>query len=270
MTPAVEITASYGLLAKGAAEIGVALDRTQLERFDRYFHEMLKWNSRVNLTSVTEWESVQTTHFLDSLTVSRAAPSGGMLSGRLLDVGSGAGFPGVPLKIAFPHLRVTLIESRGKKTAFLRRLAEVLDIELDVRTGRAESLAHQPDLRARFDLVTSRAVGSLSVLAELCLPFCRIGGMVIAQKRGNVDEELGKAGYATEAVGGRWKGIEEVPSSLLGDGRRLVLMEKVQPTPPRYPSQTRRSGKASAVETAARPESCPCLLTGRAAPSRRR
>ena len=239
MTPAVETQANYGLLAKGAAEIGVALDGVQLERFDRYFHEMLKWSSRVNLTSVTKWESVQTTHFLDSLTVSRAAPSGDMLSGRLLDVGSGAGFPGVPLKIAFPHLQVTLIESRGKKTAFLRRLAEVLEVELDVRTGRAESLAHRPDLRGRFDLVTSRAVGSLSVLAELCLPFCRIGGMAIAQKKGNVDGELEEAGYAIEAVGGRCKGVEEVPSSLLDDRRRLVLMEKVQPTPPRYP---RRSG----------------------------
>lgn len=239
MTPAAETQASYGLLAKGAAEVGIALDESQLERFERYFHEMLRWSSRVNLTSVTKWESVQTTHFLDSLTVSRAAPTGNMLSGRLLDVGSGAGFPGVPLKIAFPHLQVTLIESRGKKTDFLRRLAEVLDLELDVRTGRAESLAHRPDLRGRFDLVVSRAVGSLSVLAELCLPFCRVGGVVIAQKKGNLDEELGRAGYAVEAVGGRWNGIEEVSSSLLDEGRRLVLMEKVQPTPPRYP---RRSG----------------------------
>lgn len=235
MTPEVETTVGYGLLAEGAAEIGVALDAAQLERFERYFHEILKWSSRINLTSVTEWESVQITHFLDSLTVALAVPSGRMFSGRLLDVGSGAGFPGVPLKIAFPHLQVTLIESRGKKAAFLRRLAEALDVELDVRAGRAESLAHRPDLRGQFDLVASRAVGSLSVLAELCLPFCRIGGMVIAQKKGNVDEELGKAEYATEAVGGRWKRIEEVHSSLLDAGRLLVLVEKVRPTPARYP-----------------------------------
>ena len=235
MTPAPETTTSHGLLAKGAAEIGIDLDGAQLQRFERYFHEITEWSSRVNLTSVTGWESVQTVHFLDSLTVSLAFPSEGMGAGRLLDVGSGAGFPGVPLKIAFPRLRVTLIESRGKKTAFLRRLAEALDLELDVRTGRAESLAHRPDLRGRFDLVTSRAVGSLSVLAELCLPFCRTGGMAIAQKRGDVYEELGRAGYAAEAVGGRWKGVEEVPSSILDDGRRLVLMEKVQPTPAPYP-----------------------------------
>ncbi len=235
MTRAAETTATCGLLAKGAADIGIALDAAQLERFERYFHEVAEWNSRVNLTSVTQWESVQTTHFLDSLTVSLAVPFAGMLSGRLLDVGSGAGFPGVPLKIAFPHVEVTLVEATGKKTAFLRHLGGVLDVDLDVRTGRAESLAHCPDLRERFDVVTSRAVGSLSVLAELCLPFCRIDGVVVAQKRGGVDDELRRAGRAIDAMGGRPKGIQEAPSGLLGAGRLLVLMEKLQPTPARYP-----------------------------------
>lgn len=235
MTRAAETTATCGLLAKGAADIGIALDAAQLERFERYFHEVAEWNSRVNLTSVTQWESVQTTHFLDSLTVSLAVPFAGMLSGRLLDVGSGAGFPGVPLKIAFPHVEVTLVEATGKKTAFLRHLGGVLDVDLDVRTGRAESLAHRPDLRERFDVVTSRAVGSLSVLAELCLPFCRIDGVVVAQKRGGVDDELRRAGRAIDAMGGRPKGIQEAPSGLLGAGRLLVLMEKLQPTPARYP-----------------------------------
>ena len=235
MTRAAETTATCGLLAKGAADIGIALDAAHLERFERYFHEIAEWNSRVNLTSVTQWESVQTTHFLDSLTVSLAVPFAGMLSGRLLDVGSGAGFPGVPLKVAFPHLQVTLIESRGRKTAFLRHLGEVLDVDLDVRTGRAESLAHRPDLRERFDVVTSRAVGSLSVLAELCLPFCRIGGVAVAQKRGGVEDELRRAGRAIDAMGGRPKETEQVPSGLPGDDRRLVILEKVQPTPARYP-----------------------------------
>ena len=235
MTRAAATTATCGLLAKGAADVGIALDAAQLERFERYFHELVEWNSRVNLTSVTQWESVQTTHFLDSLTVSLAVPFAGMLSGRLLDVGSGAGFPGVPLKIAFPNVEVTLVEATGKKTAFLRHLGGVLDVDLDVRTGRAESLAHRPDLRERFDVVTSRAVGSLSVLAELCLPFCRIDGVVVAQKRGGVDDELRRAGRAIDAMGGRPKGIQEAPSGLLGAGRLLVLMEKLQPTPARYP-----------------------------------
>jgi 16S rRNA (guanine527-N7)-methyltransferase len=194
---------------------------------------------------VTRWEDVQTTHFLDSLTVRLGMSSD---SGRLADVGSGAGFPGVPLKIVFPGLQTTLIESTGKKTAFLHHLAGDLDLEMDVRKGRAETLAHEPDLRESFDFVTSRAVAGMAVLAELCLPFCRVGGTVVAQKKGDIEEEIANAGRAIDAMGGRLKEVKEVSLSGLGEARRLVLLEKVRPTPDKYP---RRPGVP-----AKRPLSC--------------
>ena len=193
---------------------------------------MVEWNTRVNLTSVTQWEEVQTTHLLDSLTVCLGMSSG---SGRLADIGSGAGFPGVPLKIVFSGLQATLIESTGKKAAFLRYVGDILDLELDVRKGRAETLAHEPELRERFDFVASRAVASVAVLAELCLPFCRVGGTVVTQKKGDIEEEVAGAGRAIDAMGGRLKEVREVSVSGLGDGRRLVLLEKVRPTPDGYP-----------------------------------
>ena len=215
--------------------MGMSLSLAQLEQFSRYYRAMVGWNARVNLTSVTQWGEVQTTHFLDSLTVCLGMPSGGLGSGRLVDVGSGAGLPGVPLKIAFPSLDTTLIESTGKKTAFLRHLREILHVDLDVRTGRAETLAHDPELRERFDFVASRAVGSMSVLAELCLPFCRLGGTVIAQKKGDVKEEVESAEGAIDALGGRLKEVMDVSVSGLRDSRSLVLLEKVSPTPASYP-----------------------------------
>jgi len=215
--------------------MGMSLSLVQLEQFSRYYRAVVGWNARVNLTSVTQWGEVQTTHFLDSLTVCLGMPSGGLGSGRLVDVGSGAGLPGVPLKIAFPSLDTTLIESTGKKTAFLRHLREILHVDLDVRTGRAETLAHDPELRERFDFVASRAVGSMSVLAELCLPFCRLGGTVIAQKKGDVKEEVESAEGAIDALGGRLKEVMDVSVSGLRDSRSLVLLEKVSPTPASYP-----------------------------------
>ena len=232
MARATETPPTADLLKRGAAEIGVSLTLAHLRQFSRYYRAMVEWNARVNLTSVTQWEEVQTTHFLDSLTVRLGMSSG---SGRLADVGSGAGFPGVPLKIVFPGLQATLIESTGKKTAFLRHLGDILDLELDVRKGRAETLAHEPELRERFDFVASRAVASLAVLAELCLPFCRVGGTVVTQKKGDIERELAGAGRAIDAMGGRLKEVREVSVSGLGDGRRLVVLEKVRPTPDRYP-----------------------------------
>ena len=235
MTRTTETPATAALLTGGATEMGVSLGLAQREQFSRYYRAMVEWNTRVNLTSVTQWEEVQTIHFLDSLTVCLGMPSDGLGSGRLVDVGSGAGFPGVPLKIVFPHLDTTLIESTGKKTAFLRHLRDILHVDLDVRTGRAETLAHDPELRERFDLVTCRAVGNMSVLAELCLPFCRIGGSVIAQKKGDIEEEVESAESAIDAMGGRLKEMLDVSVSGLGDDRCLVLLEKLRPTPASYP-----------------------------------
>ena len=220
----------------GAASIGINLGLPQIDRFRLYYEEIVEWNTRVNLTSVTRYEEVQTRHFLDSLTVSLAVPKDLVESGRLLDVGSGAGFPGVPMRIAFPRLSVTLIESTSKKTAFLVHLTKGLGLhDVDVRTGRAERLAHDPELRESFDLVLVRAVGGMAVLAELTLPFCRTGGIVVAQKSLHIEDELDRARRAFETLGERLKEVKEVDIRELGEPRRLVVLEKVSPTPSRFP-----------------------------------
>ena len=224
------------LLKAGASTLGVHLSLAQLEQFRRYYQELDDWNSRVNLTAVTGWEEVQTTLFLESLTVSVAIPKDLLDSGRFVDVGSGGGFPGIPLKIAFPGLSVTLIDSTAKKTAFLVYLKEALELsDVDVRTGRAETLAHDPTLRETFDLALIRGVARMAALAELTLPFCRTGGIVIAQKKPGIQEEIRQAQLAIETMGGELKEVREVAVSELGDARGLVVLEKVSPTPERYP-----------------------------------
>ena len=224
------------ILRAGAAELGVHLSLAQLQLFRRYYKEMVEWNSRVNLTSVTGWEEVQSRHFLDSLTVRLAIPKNFLEEGRFMDVGSGAGLPGMPLKIAFPGLRATLIDSTAKKTAFLVSLKDVLGLpDVDVRTGRAETLAHDSELRESFDLVVTRAVSGMAVLAELTLPFCRVGGVVVAQKKLGVEDEVGQASGAIETMGGVLKEVREVAVTQLGEARCLVVLEKVGPTPERYP-----------------------------------
>ena len=222
------------LLREGAASLGIRLCLAREEKFHRYFEEMTRWNGRVNLTSVTGWEEVQTVHYLDSLTVSLAVPKDILESGSFVDVGSGGGFPGVPLAIVFPGLRATLIESTGKKADFLVALNEALALpHVDVRRGRAETLAHQGDLRENFDFAVARALGSMSVVAELTLPYCRVGGTVVAQKTLGIDEELRRAEPAFRALGGRLREIKEVEGA--GDSKVLVVLEKIEPTPDRYP-----------------------------------
>lgn len=223
-------------LTAGAAALGIRLNATQLAQFHRYYQELTDWNTRVNLTSITGWEEVQARHFLDSLTVSLAIPRDLLESGRFVDVGSGAGFPGLPLKIAFPSLRATLVDSTAKKTAFLVALRDGLGLSgVDVLTGRAETLAHEPTLRESFDFVLVRGVASMAALAEITLPFCRVGGVVIAHKKLGIEDEMARAQRAIEVVGGGVREMREVALWQLNDSRGLVVLEKLRPTPAQYP-----------------------------------
>ncbi len=225
-----------GALAKGAADLGLHLSLAQLKRFQRYYLELVDWNRRVNLTSVTEWKDVQVRHFLDSLTVVLAIPTRRLNSGRFVDVGSGAGFPGIPLKIAFPAIETTLVEATGKKADFLRNLAQSLGLPgVDVRTGRAETLAHDSQMREGFDVALTRAVARMNVIAELTLPFCRLGGIVIAQKSIDVKDELAQAEKAVGTLGGAIREVKQVEIPALGRRRSLVVLEKIATTPERYP-----------------------------------
>ncbi len=250
--------ADLKLLQTGASELGLELTRDQLSAFSRYMNEMLRWNQKSNLTAIVAPEEVQIKHFLDSLTCLLAFPgaagdgvgSGSSgpgkpdLAARLkggagvscLDIGTGAGFPGIPLKICLPSMKLTLLESIGKKTAFLSHIVQLLKLtDARVVTGRAEELARSPGEREAFDVVVARAVSSLTVLAELCLPFCRIGGRVIAPKKCDIALEVEESRYAVRSMGGRYGPTVPVQLSLLEDDRCLVVMEKTNPTPYHYP-----------------------------------
>lgn len=223
-------------LIEGAARLGIDLNGEQVERFRTYYDELIAGNETVNLTAVTGREEVQTRHFLDSLAVASALPTN-VLDGtdKLLDVGTGAGFPGLPLKIAYPRIDLTLLEATAKKTAFLNHVVDKLGLEgVTVVTGRAEEEAHEPEMREQFEAVVSRAVARLNVLTELCLPFCVVGGVMVAQKGPQVEEELCQARTAIQTLGGCADDRDMLIAPPVGVGT-LVIIEKHRPTPANYP-----------------------------------
>jgi 16S rRNA (guanine527-N7)-methyltransferase len=227
-------------LTAGASRLGIDLTPAQMDRFQTYYQELTDWNSRMNLTAITDYEEVQLKHFLDSLTVAPALPQPQSPDFRLIDVGSGGGFPGLPLKIAFPQLQLVLLESTNKKADFLRHIVKILSLEgVSVITGRAEETAHLPDYRERFDAAVARGLAEMNILAELTLPFCIVGGHLIAHKKGDIDNELSQSLKAIEILGGRLIEVKSVNLPEFNDKRFLVIVEKVADTPLRFP---RRSG----------------------------
>ena len=224
-------------LITGAEKLGLFLNRAQIRQFEDYCREMLDWNQRINLTAITGYEEVQIRHFLDSLTIysvlDKSQPYENL---KLIDVGTGAGLPGIPLKIALPDMKLTLVEATGKKTEFLNYIVKILGFKnTEVVTGRAETLAHKPEYRAGFNVVISRAVASLATLVELTLPFCPTGGMVIAPKKGDIRKEVEESLKAIDTLGGSLREVKLVDLGGLIDDRYLVIIDKVSPTPDKYP-----------------------------------
>ncbi len=225
-------------LAAGAARLGYALTSAQLSLFKTYRTELMLWNEHTNLTSITDEAQVETRHFLDSLTVLLALDADEAVSPHLwiLDVGSGAGCPGIPLKIVLPQARVSLLEATGKKVRFLRHLVTELGLsDTEVLQGRAEDLGRLPLHREAFPLVVSRAVAQLATLAEFCLPFCSVGGSFVALKKGDVTLEIQEACAAIGLLGGDNPRVINIPPSLAGNDHCLVTIRKIAPTPGRYP-----------------------------------
>lgn len=224
-------------LIAGLEKLGLSLSSEQREKFEIYCREMLDWNQRINLTGIREYNEVQVKHFLDSLSLAPVLESLHPAEGfRLLDVGAGAGLPGIPLKIAYPEIFLVLLEATAKKTEFLRYAVSTLGMKnVEVVTGRAEEIARLGKYREKFDAVVSRAVAPLAVLAELTLPFCAPGGICVFPKKGDISCEIAEAAAALDILGGRLTGKQRVVIDELDDDRCLLIIEKVFATPAKYP-----------------------------------
>jgi 16S rRNA (guanine527-N7)-methyltransferase len=214
--------------------IGVRLKSSQIKAFEEYEHLLLEWNARMNLTAIREPGDIRVKHFLDSLTclkVMKDTPSE-----RLVDVGTGAGFPGLPLKIICPGMRVTLIESVGKKADFCQRVASALNLEgVEVVQDRAEVSGHAPEHREKYDWAVARAVAALPALAEYLLPFVKIGGRMLAMKGESAVAEAHSAENALYMLGGHLRQVVPVTLPGVADERYLVVVDKTAATPHRYP-----------------------------------
>ena len=229
------------LLRVSAASMGVELNDTQVQQFIKYYEILVEWNSFMNLTGITEYEEVVQKHFVDSLALCKAMDVHSVSS--LIDIGTGAGFPGIPLKIAYPHLKVTLLDSLQKRIKFLNEVVMQLGLE-EVETihGRAEDFAKPSMKRESYDVCVSRAVANLASLSEYCLPYVNLGGYFVPYKSGKVEEELESSKKAVFLLGGK---IEEEVKFDLPDSdisRSLIKIKKVSATPKKYP---RKSGMAT-------------------------
>lgn len=224
---------------KGLKELSVDLSEGQIEQFLHYYEMLIEKNKVMNLTAITDYDEVIEKHFLDSISLVRVMDVNRELS--VIDMGTGAGFPGIPLKIAFPDLKITLADSLNKRVLFLQDVIHELGLEgIEAVHGRAEDLAYRKEYRENFDLCVSRAVANLSTLSEYCIPFVKAGGQFISYKSGDCDEEVKAAGHAIQVLGGKISKVEKF--SLGESGRAFVVIDKVRATGKGYP---RKAGTPS-------------------------
>ncbi len=224
-------------LLRGVRELGITLKETHLALFQTYYEELVEWNRRFNLTAITDYEGVQVRHFLDSLSCLLVLPRAELQAGaRVIDVGTGAGFPGLPLRIVCPGMRLTLLEATRKKVDFLEHLLRRLGLsDVEVIHARAEDLGHRPGYREGYDWAIARALAEMPTLVEYLLPLVRVRGAMLAQKGENAPAEVHSAEEAIRILGGRVRKLVPVDLHGLAETRYLVIVDKVAATPEKYP-----------------------------------
>lgn len=229
---------------KNLEYIGIKLSDKQYEQFDQYYELMVEWNSFMNLTGITDYEEVLLKHYVDSLVLHIEEIGHNNNNISLIDVGTGAGFPGLPLKIAHPQLNVVLLDSLNKRVKFLNQIIEDLRLE-DIQAihSRAEDGGRNKNLREQFDISVSRAVANLSTLSEYNLPFVKVGGYFVAYKSGDVDDEVKNAANAVKQLGGVIERVDKFKLPYSDIERSLVFIKKIKNTPDRYPRKAGLPGK---------------------------
>lgn len=222
------------ILTDGCDELGIHLSDLQIEQFMIYYENLIEKNKVMNLTSITEFEDVMVKHFLDSLSIVKAVDMTSVE--RVLDLGTGAGFPGIPLKIAFPETEFVLLDSLNKRVNFLNEIIDKCRFnKISAIHARAEEAAKNKEYRGKFDLCVSRAVANLSSLSEYCLPYVKTGGTFISYKSGNVDMEVNEAENAIKILGGVKKEVIHFQLPKSDIARSFVIIEKRKETPAKYP-----------------------------------
>ena len=235
-----ENSAIETIVKHGAEELGIVLPRDAGAAFSSYYSFLMQHGRYMNLTAISGEEDVAHSHFLDSIALLKTRDFKGM---RVIDVGSGAGFPGIPLKIADPSIDLTLLDSTGKRVGFLSELCSILDINAYCIHARAEESAHSDNMRESYDIVVSRAVARLNVLCELCLPFARVGGVFIAMKGVDSTRETTEASNAIKVLGARLQGCVDYKVPETDIVHRAVIISKTSQTPENYPRRFARIQK---------------------------
>lgn len=225
-------------------QFSVILEENQLKQFYEYFETLVEWNKVMNLTAITEENEVITKHFVDSLALIKAVKDLGEKEYRIIDVGTGAGFPGIPLKIAFPQLRVTLMDSLNKRVKFLNEVISQLNLDgIQAIHSRAEELGRDKEHREAYDYCVSRAVANLSTLSEYCMPFVKPGGFFVSYKSGKIEEELTAAKHAIFLLSGKVASVETFILEGAEAERSLVKVEKMNEISKKYPRKAGMPGK---------------------------